>query len=413
MKLALPTSDIIQRITSARSQYITHLERLCISIKFQLELIDDMDTDGCEETNSESILRKIVLDIKTMDMSYIQDIISYNEDYFRKCLDNNIKCGEVIIINDAIFNKRCTLKKPLVLIEDIKTVPTRRLSFLDTKFADGDVILYVQRLREMSDLDYLLSLNGYNLPFCNSTSDRSMYEGFFNVFIRDILKIQGFILLEKAYVFNVLQETIFSIHIITELCVDLIECILEIIHAINIRVKMSNANIDKKISIEPINIPILDHIKSCLSNKNKAFLQFKTHKLISSVDNEQTRAIFTTSKESNWLTKIRDYHNVISDAVDIYIQNCDVFISTTQQLNNSEYNYITAYLNNIIIFIQGFKTFLEDAKNPKGAYQTCYKSGYDLLVIINETEEQFPIKYGNKPNTPISKDNSQRSELRT
>ena len=373
-----------------------------------------MDTDGCSKASSESLLQKMIADMKTIDSSFIKNIIYHDDNYFYKCIENISKKGEVVIIDDVIFNKRCTPKKPTSSVENIKTTIVthpRRISFINTKFADGDVILRVQRLREMSDLEYLFSLNGYALPFTDSTNNRSMYEGFFNVFIYDIQKVNksdSIDFSDKEYAFSVLQETIFSIHIITELCIDMVECILEIVHAVNTRTKTSKASIDSKISIEPIELPILDHIKSCFSNENKAFIAFKTHKLISTANGETSKNIFVASKEMNWITKINDYAIAIDDAIEIYTQNCDVIISKAQELKNPQYNHISAYLNNVTIFAQGFKTFLEGLQNPKGAYQTCFKSGYNLLKIIDDAEKQFPIKYGSAPVTPRSKESSPR-----
>ena len=146
----------------------------------------------------------------------------------------------------------------------------RRLSFVSTKYADTDEFITKSKLKEMSDLEYLFMLNAYRLPYCEKNDGRSMYESFFDQFIRLLVREDEF-KDDDGFRYMVLQECVFIIHIFTEFTVSIIECIIEIVNVINTRIKTLSLNIDMKLNLREISEPIMDYIITCFNDENKIY----------------------------------------------------------------------------------------------------------------------------------------------
>ena len=64
----------------------------------------------------------------------------------------------------------------------------------------------------------------------------------------------------------------------------------------------------------------------------------------------------------------------------------------------------------LIMYIQQFKQFLSDIRQPNEFYHKTYSVGHDLLEKLDEIEKSYPMRYGSTPTTPRSK---QMKELAT
>ena len=380
MKLSLSGLDLQ---SLCKGKYENAVHDLCVGLKSQMELLDDLSSGSTEI----SFLKHIVMNILKLDGRYIQNCIKHCD--INAILIDMINAGEIDVRGQLdgmqfdsschIFSKRGALKK---------SSDERRISFANTKFYDGNVLLTIGDLSEMSDTDYLFSMNGYHLPFYESTRQRSMYEAFFSSFIKRVSRPD----VDGSDSFHAMQEFVCATYIITELCVDTLECIFEIIIVISTRIKafhslsQSNSPAGTPRSSLDDQDELVQYLLAVMNDYTKIFSLFKCRKLLSSIGNKNI--------DVDWLTKIDHYAEALDDANEIYLMNCATFGEMAKQIALSEDSNIKSIANDLTIYITAFSDFMKALKLPNGTYNNMLKTGREFIQQLDEMELKRNVKYG-------------------
>jgi len=427
-----------------QERYLQAVGKLSSYLLMQLEIVDVVEVIYDDETpkggdpksprqtkEKLSFLAKMVQNIRELDGTFVQSKIKEDEPKFRSILDILVKNGEIDIRDDIIFTRRGAPKKAVSSIERGSLVSrhqshaetrSRRNSFASTKFFDGDQLLRVPRLKEMSDLDYLMSLNGYHLPFYeDSTKERSMYEYFYTGFLNllvgmefdedqgragrsdDVSKKNS--LERQGYI--ILQECIYQIHMITEYWISAIECIIEILTVINLQLELT-----KKGSGAP-----LSTLKNAFNDPDKIFGEFQARKLLKAIGQKNIAVTDDKEKSPTQINLLENYNEALSEAIELYTMNCEAFLSKLDSFkksldvdakvdessallvmkNLSQINRrqkLTGFINDVIVYIRQFDDFLKDIQKVGGFYEVLLDSG---LGFLRELEEGSKSP---KPGTP-------------
>jgi hypothetical protein len=245
--------------------------------------------------------------------------------------------GEIDLKDGFIFSRRGGAK----IVQNLDLERRRRQSFTSTNFSDQDALLRAEKLKEMSDLNFLFSLNGYHLPYCESSKQRSMYEGFFAAFLREVHAGKP-----ESHSFRVLQEAITALYITSELSVDFLECLFEIIGIVrscskiavmgtsneSTRSPRGSQNVTKKLSPREAqvgNYKQLDKALDVFNDIRGVFPQFKSRKLLNSIS-----GVKDGNTQATFLSKYNDYCDVIIAATDIHDASCGAFRAKMESLHD-------------------------------------------------------------------------------
>ena len=247
--------------------------------------------------------------------------------------------GEIELKDGFIFSRRGGAK----IVQNLDLERRRRQSFSSTNFVDQDALLRAEKLKDMSDLNFLFSLNGYHLPYCESSKQRSMYENFFAAFLREVHGGKP-----ESHSFRVLQEAITALYITSELCVDFLECLFEIIGIVRSCSKMvavvetprstkkssprkNNGDTDSSTPRNPQNdgYKNLDGALDVFNDIRGVFPQFKSRKLLNSIS-----GIKDGNTQATFLSKYNDYCDVITAAIDIHDSSCGAFRGKMESLHD-------------------------------------------------------------------------------
>ena len=399
MKLSLRQTpdlpDVAHDFHRLHESYLKSVVNLCSYIKNQLELIDVIEIDA--PTNNTSLLFRMIESTQSIDEKFIQKKLQNDEILLKQILDELVKMGEIDVKDGIIFSKR---GKPKTVVGKVEN-NSRRISFANTKFFDGDQLLHVDRLKEMSDLDFLLSLNAYYLPYLNGSKNRSMYESFYNVFIQKLTE-KG-----ASISFTILQESIYMIYIVTEFTVAIVECILEIINIVNTRIKTAQLTTEVKLMFAEIDNPLLDHLMTIMDSTDKIYHEFKSKKLLTSTND---REVMRSSKNVSWLTKVENYSEALANACELYKASCSAFQLKLDQLKDSVVSRVgggcegngevekegelKGFLNNMIIYVNEAMQFINFVEKDGGAYNSSLSAGLQILKFLDLMEQKYPVKYG-------------------
>lgn len=289
------------------------IESLCPVLRMQMEIVD------LDET---SYLKDLIKTLKSLDSKEIAQNITHNSKEFLEIIQTlNVK-KEIDTKDGFIFTKRAV--KEEVIDPETKA---RRMSFANTKFANSNLILKIEDLREMTNLNYIFSMNGYHLPFCESSNQRAMYEHFFSEFLKEY---DNDFPLSNRY--QLLLESVMTIYIITEMLVDVLEAIFEIIDIIGIRIKSCSALLDvaNVNRFNDVKNDLLMYLIVEFRNNNRAYKLFCTKKLLKIVS---SRDDITAS----WTEKVSSYIENIQQTLEKQRAICDVFTQKMQELKRENY----------------------------------------------------------------------------
>ena len=389
-------------ISPNKINYSQSAGKLLSYLIMQLNFMDTVEDQyvgsprHCYNSNAISFLAGIIKKIKDIDGTFVQSKILESDEKFKKILDELIGNKEIEIKNELIFSKSGNPKKGL----DIDPGDRRRISFISTKFYDGDRLIKVTDLKEMSDLDFFMFLNGYHLPFYkNSTPQRSMYEKFFNEFLNKLL---GKLDLENndlscgEYGYIVLQECIFQIQMITEYWISVIQCVTEIMSIIHNQIKMMDTGAEIS----------FDFLKETFDAEGKIFKNFNSKKLLKSIaERTSCEGILVDDKYS---TRIKKYSEALNEAIELYLMNSSIFLVKLGQMKEvgkkycespreweqERYSKIISFMNDVIVYIDQFDKFLRDVNDKEGLYEVASRSGLEFLQ---------DLEMNSKPVTPPKK----------
>lgn len=223
MKLP-PKFSSIELFRSKASQLLTFIER-------ELETFDTLDINT-KSSDNHSFLFSLVSKLKALDKSHIVTYLKSNRDAYSQILVDPKLKPEADIMNGRIFAKRGAPKKT----QDDRGERRRRQSFAAVSYGNLEMILTTESILSMSDLNIIFSLNAFFLPYCDSDKQRTMYEHFFDVFLKVVNEKHP-----ESSGFHLMQESIMIIQKISEAWMNSIEVILEMINLGYIRIKTHEA----------------------------------------------------------------------------------------------------------------------------------------------------------------------------
>lgn len=379
--------------------FIHTADTMAHCIRHHLELSDNIETIECGSDNN-SLLYKTVMELIALDSRYLQS----QKKYFGAAIEKTVKKGEADLRDGMIFSKRGARKT------DIEAVSIRRMSFAATSYCDTTEILKVTRLAEMTDLEFLFSLNAYHLPYANSTPRRTMYQNFFDVFIREVVDLSATQhqqedeeKIEEAHLFGILQETIYMLHMATEYTVSIVACIFEMIAWVNPRLKSIPMSINLKLpAYNGASSPLLDHLTRCFGDGNKVFNQFSKRRLIHAINELREDEI------KDWKGRLQNYGHSLDDAFEPYIDGCDRFLDSVKKLHQDRDTMfegpgkedierrqeIDVYLTDVELYIDQTRAFILLLSAEQSVYRQFYQSAIDLLDLVDRMQEKYPIRYG-------------------
>lgn len=362
----------------------------------KLELLDQLDL-GTGHNNS--LLFDIVNQLKSLDQTYLSSKWkSCNQSALTAKL---IKLGEVDIQDGLVFSKRGARKTEIMTSKMTNMEAPRRMSFAATKYRDASDIFHILSLETMTDLQWIFYLNAYYLPYCGLTEGRSMYEHMISTLMKDLTMDERY-QTRQAVVFKVLQETICPLHIMVEFTVSLVECVLEMITLINGRIKTAPLNIGQNLDLPDFNHPTWEHLMACFQSNDKIYHSFRKRKLLLSANNGDS----SRGGDISWTSKISDFHEGLLDALDLYDLNCKTFAVTLRglKIEISDFRQIEVgeglvqlskaedFVSKILILNIELQNLIEFFR--QGVYEEFYQSSYDILELLEQLQEKYPIVYG-------------------
>jgi len=403
--------EAVYDLDQKHETFATCCKSLVLVIRHQLELLDDLEITGSKATNN-SFLHKIVAEIVGFNSCYLQSQTAY----FEQAVAVSIKKGEVDFRDGMFFSKRGGRKT------NIEEKSVRRMSFAATNYCDNTEILRLEKLKEMTDLEFLFSLNGYHLPYANSTSRRSMYESFFSVFINEVSTIANQSAAPSgedespeaetaaAYLFALLQESIYMLHSVTEYTVSIAECIFEMMSWVNPRLKSIPMSINLRLpTYTGASTPLFEHLTSCFTDENKIFSQFTKKRLITAINERGKDEIL------DWKGRLDNYAHSLGDGLELYQSGCERFIESIRAyrkrwclrsitvgrsaggIESQSEVYrpdIEIYLTDVELYLDQTRRFILLLTEEQSVYRQFYRSAINLLDALNAVQEKYPIKYG-------------------
>lgn len=406
--------EFLTRLQDAHENYNLSLSSFAPLLKEKLELLDSDNGDGI------SLYTTLIDNLKRLDGTYIQNLIKDDLPAFRLIFTKLVMANEIQLDGNQIIVIRGTLRiirqdsRPSLTNHSNTTKPTerpRRISFAALKVYDGDKIITIDDLLRMTDLKYLFSLNAYHLPGCDSTKERGIYEHFFDNFLKLITQGDRSSETIDAYVFLILQETILILHTVVELFVNVIECLLEMVTFIQLRIKTASSMTALKISLREPSNPVLAFIMVNFNDPERAFVDFATRKLIKTQSRRQEEFKGSSNGinlDSDWTNKLSGYVSTLTDAIEIYDQQCDECLENLKRLKDRgavslfdrqdeatalKLDLTRSYCNNIMVFIGEFKSLLKQLRDGP-LYHDFLEHSFTLLKSIDEIEMLHPVKYG-------------------
>jgi hypothetical protein len=400
--LTLDTFEDIRKYEQAQSEYSVAVIALCEYLGEHMKMFDDINVDTKSE--NKSLLFNMINFVNQSDGNYVQSQIRNRKEDFDRCIQILVSTKKIKLINNVIIASSGAPKIPI----KSDNMKIRRVSFVGTNFGDADRPLNLEDVKNMKDLTFLFSLNGYRLPYTISSLQRSMYETFFGDFLDMFVDTIEVPKEHEAYRYKVLKDSIYTLHTIAELYIDIIECLLEMISVINSRIKTASGSIDKKIIIEQFSCPLFEHLFACFNNEDKAFSVFKKRKLLNSKIGDEERHIKALKASGNsieheqeqWIAKIDGYVSSLDDIMDMYKITSVKCTQTILALKNPLEEKITTFCDNILMFIEKFEMLLDSIFNPNGVCQKFLTIGHNLLLLIDSLEKRYPVKYGSASSSP-------------
>jgi hypothetical protein len=420
----------IFKTVECHTNFCNAVKAICPVLKHQMELLDDVDVAPVQTltfnstsksqrdivaSENSSLLYDISRRFFDMKSTYVSDSIS-RVNSIDDVLSEVEKTGEVNVKDGMIFPKRGGPKvaSSANRFEERRLSSSeriRRMSFVSTEFGDKDRILNKDTLLSMSDLNYLLSMNAYYLPYMGDMPKRSMYQTFFTAFVNTVFgtSIENVWKTDiSALKFYTLQELIYQVCMVTEYYVSLFECIFEIIKIVNQRLKAFPQEVDPYLmSCIGVNISginsigeykdiILEHLVSCFESEDRIFSQFKSRRLLKSINLERD----SLRKSSSWDGRpIEAVNEAFQDAIMLYKQSSSVFSAKVKEISNiasqlDDSTSVQLLLSGISMYFFEFEGCLGYLADQNKTYNALYRNSIALMDILNVLESKYPIKYG-------------------
>lgn len=375
------------------SQFFRDVGELCTLIRVQMETLDNVN-DG---DSSHGFLFRLVENLKTLDESSVKTLLEENEDLLKEVSMTLVMNKEIEVRDGFVFSRRGGAK----LLQNLDHERRRRQSFTSTAFSDQDALLRLDKVKEMTDLNFIFSLNGYHLPYCESSKQRSMYEWFFSSFLHEVHSK-----FPEPPIFKLMQESIMTIYIVSELCVDLLECLFEIISMVRTKLKEVDMNSSSDSERERPRTPrimfdatLLEHLQRCFQASDKVFNKFRSRKLLNSIASEA---------DETWLVKFDNYKEAILEAVFVHKASCYALSTSIQDLRSTRGGRpplkpeAAAFCNDLIIYIDSYNDFLNLFEEKNFGRRTLLVAREALIQLESEQAKSPRGKSSPREPQPVS-----------
>lgn len=382
--------DIIYRLYNLITLANEGLELFSPSIDHQLRLFESSDL--IEETDNKSLGYSISNKLKELDGNFISGQLKDGKlEEFLSTLN-----GRFVFEEGGVQNK-------------LKSSGT---------YNDPDrPPLTVQNILAMSDLEILSEINAYQNPYSGHKQGRSSYEYFFNDLIFHVFKpVALFHENSPDFIrFQVIHETMYILHLISQNATSIIEIVLAIIKNSNIRIKTSGLSIRMDLRLPEFTHPIIDNSIENFQQKGKIYQAFRNH-------NFNTTISKLSDEDITWLNRIEKFQEILFDTLHATVMQTETVFQNVVVLKNmlvyckESYVELEIYLSDLLLFIVEFQLFIQTFLNDKNGYIKFYQNLHKLLEELENLEREYPTVYGGyttpSPRTP-SNQPSARQNLET
>jgi len=342
---------------------------------------ENMDSASCVQPNA-AFLFSLISKLKALDVSGVSTFLRSHEDTFMEILRDPRVKNEANVIEGRVFTKRGAPKKP----QDDRLERRRRQSFAATAYADGEIILSTEGIKSMSDLNFLFSLNAFFLPYCDSSKQRTMYEHFFDVFLKLVHEKQ-----EATSRFRLLQESIMIIQKISEAWMNAIEVLLEMLSIGFTRIRTHEAMMTPSLK-SSFNSETQDEtekrfseVLKVLASPDKVYRMIGTGSLTDANSKRITKVPTLVIKPENYVDKFRSQMEILELARETDTIVIDVSVAIISEFVTE----FPEFVNSLRLYIETFRIFTETLIEKTGVFQTFAASFINMGKVLDVQESNL------------------------
>lgn len=380
-------SQVIELFRSKVSQLLKFIER-------ELETFDTLDISS-KPCDNPSFLFSLVEKLKALDKSHIATYLKANRDHYDQVLTHPKLKLEADVLNGRIFAKRGAPKKP----QDNREERRRRQSFAAVSYGNVDLILTTECVLSMTDLNIIFSLNAFFLPYCDSVKQRTMYEHFFDTFLKVLNEEEP-----ESRSFHLMQESIMIIQKVSEAWMNSIEVMLEMINLGYIRIKtheaMMNPNMKSSFNSEcqdETEVRFHDVLK-IIASPNKVFRMIGTGSL-TDANSKHLRLSALVIKPDTYLDKLTNQIEILNMAKDVDNITTDMSINIITPFASE----FPEFVSQLRLYIETFKIFSDGLFEKGGLFQSFVVVFELMCKTLENTEKGLNVVLESSPRKP--KDN--------
>jgi hypothetical protein len=352
---------------------------------------ENMDSASCVQPNA-AFLFSLISKLKALDVSGVSTFLRSHEDTFMEILRDPRVKNEANVIEGRVFTKRGAPKKP----QDDRLERRRRQSFAATAYADGEIILSTEGIKSMSDLNFLFSLNAFFLPYCDSSKQRTMYEHFFDVFLKLVHEKQP-----ATPSFRLLQESIMIIQKISEAWMNSIEVLLEMLSIGFTRIKTHEAMMTPSLKssfnseTQDGTARRLSEVLKVITSQDKVYRMIGTGSL-TDANSKRTKIPTLIIKPENYLDKFCNQMEILEFARETDTIVIDVSVTIISEFVTE----FPEFVNSLRLYIETFRIFTETLIDKTGVFQTFASSFINMCKILDVHESNLNVTLESPKRSP-------------
>lgn len=344
----------------------------------QLRLFES--SDQLEEAQKESLGFSITKKLQDLDGYYLAESLKIGKlDEYLKTMDSRF-----VFENNEIRSK----------LKDSNTYQD-----LEKKFLTKEEIL------TMSDLKILSQINAYQNPYSGQRQGRTIYEHFFGSMISFVFKpLITFVNSDYEFIrFQIIHESSYLLHLISQNTTSVIQCIMEIITIGNVRIRTSGLSIRMDLRLPEFQHPIIKNSLENMQNGSKVYTHFKNHNFSKTISK-------LSQDDSTWLSKIEKFQEILNSTLEQSQLQADCIFENLVTLKNmlknckNSYENLEIYLADLLLFVTEAQHFLRFFMHNKTGYHKFYHNLHKILSILENLEHEYPTIYGGyttpSPRTP-------------
>jgi len=356
------------------------------------------DTNVAHDGNIDSVqpnaafLFSLISKLKALDVSGVSTFLRSHQNVYVEILRDPRVKNEANVIEGRVFTKRGAPKKP----QDDRLERRRRQSFAATAYADGEIILSTEGIKSMSDLNFLFSLNAFFLPYCDSSKQRTMYEHFFDVFLKLVHEKQP-----ATPSFRLLQESIMIIQKISEAWMNSIEVLLEMLSIGFTRIKTHEAMMTPSLKssfnseTQDGTARRLSEVLKVITSQDKVYRMIGTGSL-TDANSKRTKIPTLIIKPENYLDKFCNQMEILEFARETDTIVIDVSVTIISEFVTE----FPEFVNSLRLYIETFRIFTETLIDKTGVFQTFASSFINMCKILDVHESNLNVTLESPKRSP-------------